>query len=366
MPAPAGGLEQVVQALAVGHRRRGIDVAVLTVLREGSETHPLVAALTRGGVTVHEVRVPARGYLRERRAVARVLREFRPDIVHTHGYRIDVVERPVAARLGIPTVTTVHGPSMNGGLKGAFYEWLQRRNYRRFDAVVAVSAALRDTTLADGVKADHLHLIPNAWGGLNPPLPRAEARRLLDLPDGATVVGWVGRMIPVKGGDIFLEALRLLQDPRPIAAMIGHGHEEATLRARARELGLGDTVRFYPGVTEAGRLFPAFDTWVLSSRSEGLPVVMLEAMAARTPIVAARVGGVPEVVTDGLEGILVAAENPAALADGIARSLADRPAAAAMADRAAQRLAAQFSLDPWLDRYEEVYRTVLRSWREAG
>jgi glycosyltransferase involved in cell wall biosynthesis len=360
-PVPAGGLEQVVQALAVGHQRRGMAVAVAAILLRHADTHPLVAALRRGGVTVFEIRVPPRGYLSERAEVRRVIREFRPDVVHTHGYRIDVVERPVAARLGVPTVTTVHGPSMNGGLKGAFYEWLQRRNYRRFDAVVAVSAALRDTTLADGVAAGRLHLVPNAWGGHNPPLPRAQARSQLDLPADAPVVGWVGRMIPVKGGDIFLEALRLLPDPKPVVAMIGHGIEEAAWRRQAELLGLRDVVRFYPGVTDAGRLFPAFDVWVLSSRSEGLPVVMLEAMAARTPIVATRVGGVAEVIADGESGIIVEPENPASLADGIRRALADPRAAAERAGRAAQRLEAEFALEPWLDRYESVYRSVLRS-----
>jgi glycosyltransferase involved in cell wall biosynthesis len=304
------------------------------------------------------MRLSPRAYLAERRAVRDVCRAFQPDVVHTHGYRIDVVERGVAARLGIPTVTTVHGPSMVGGAKGAIYEWIQRRNYRRFDAVVAVSAALHKTTLADGVRPERLHLVPNAWGGLQSPLSRAEARRLLGLDEATPVLGWVGRMIPVKGGDVFLDAMRLLPEPRPIAVMIGHGSEEEALRRSAQRWGIGEAVRFYPHITDAGRYFAAFDAFVLSSRSEGLPVVLLEAMAAGVPIIATSVGGVPEVVGEG-EAVLVPSEDADALAAGI-RVMFDDPASThRRVASATERLRTSFAFDPWLERYEKVYRRVI-------
>ncbi|HEY0811348.1 MAG TPA: glycosyltransferase family 4 protein, partial [Longimicrobiales bacterium] len=115
-PAPAGGLERVVEGLAVGHRRRGHDVSVAAIRFDGG-THPVVARLTAAGVPVHEIRLSSRDYFGERRAIRNLCRTLRPHIVHTHGYRIDVVDRGVAARLRIPTVTTVHGPSMVGGIK---------------------------------------------------------------------------------------------------------------------------------------------------------------------------------------------------------------------------------------------------------
>jgi glycosyltransferase involved in cell wall biosynthesis len=323
-----------------------------------SRPHPVAAALRDGDVQVYEVRLGPRSYLAERRAIRGLCRTFRPDVVHTHGYRIDVVERDVAARLRIPTVTTVHGPSMNGGLKGAIYEWMQWTNYRRFDAVVAVSAALRDRTLAEGVVQERLHLIRNAWGALSSPLPRAEARQRLGISRDAVVIGWVGRLIPVKGGDIFLDAVRRLPEPRPVVAMIGHGIEAQALARKAHELGVADAVRFYPDIADAGRYFAAFDAYVLSSRSEGLPVVLLEAMAARVPIVAARVGGVPEAVTPD-DALLVAPEDPDALAAAIMEALRDPVAGAVRARNAARRLDEEFSYDPWLDRYEDVYRGVV-------
>jgi glycosyltransferase involved in cell wall biosynthesis len=181
----------------------------------------------------------------------------------------------------------------------------------------------------------------------------------LGLEDGVTVVGWVGRFIPVKGGDLFLEALSLLSEPRPTAVMIGYGLEADRLRRRASKLGIGAAVRFYPDIRDAGRFFAAFDTYVLSSRSEGLPIVILEAMAARTPIVATQVGGIPDALSDG-EAWLVPPDDPAALAIAIAHSLRDRDAAAARVARAADRLATDFAVDTWLDRYEAVYHAVMQ------
>jgi glycosyltransferase involved in cell wall biosynthesis len=348
----------VVEALAVGHRRRGHEVAVALV-RFDDTKHPLVDALLRDGVGVFEARVKPRAYGAERRAIRDVCRSYSPDVVHTHGYRTDVVDRGVAARLGIPTCTTVHGPSMNGGWLGAIYELIQRMNYRRFDAVVAVSAALREITLADGVRSERVHLIPNAWGGLHTLLPRAEARRQLGLEPAARVIGWVGRMIPVKGGDILLDALARLPEPRPTVAMIGHGIEAEPLAGRARQLGLGDAVRFYPDVLDAARFFCAFDAFALSSRSEGLPLVLLEAMAARVPIVAARVGGVPEALS-AEEGLLVPAEDPDALAAALQLCLEDREGAEERAEKAARRLDSDFAFEPWLERYEDVYAGLMR------
>ena len=359
IPTMAGGLERVVEGLAVGHHRRGHDVTVAAIRFWGPPIHPFVEALQAEGVPVEVLWLPTRAYLQERRAIAELCRRVRPDVVHTHGIRTDLVDRRAAARLGIPTVTTVHGPSKIGGAKGAFYEWFQRRNYRRFDAVVAVSTPLRDATLADGVPAERLHLIPNAWSGLRAPLSREAARRELGLPADASIVGWVGRLIHVKGGDVFLEALRRIPEPRPLSVLIGYGREDEKLRRLAASLGPSAQVRFFPSVRDAGRYFTAFDTYVLSSRSEGLPIVILEAMACRTPIVATRVGGIPDAL-DETQAWLVPSEDPDALAAAIVEALRDRERAAARATLAAQRLGRDFALDSWLDRYEHVYRSVAR------
>jgi glycosyltransferase involved in cell wall biosynthesis len=144
--------------------------------------------------------------------------------------------------------------------------------------------------------------------------------------------------------------------------MIGYGEEEDRLRQRAAALGLEAQVRFCLDVSDAGRLFTAFDTFVLSSRSEGLPIVVLEAMAAGTPIVAYRVGGLPDLLRED-EAWLVTPEDVAALAGAIATSLSDRGDARARAERARRRLDTDFAVDPWLDSYESVYSSLVASRR---
>jgi glycosyltransferase involved in cell wall biosynthesis len=216
---------------------------------------------------------------------------------------------------------------------------------------------LYDSTIADGVRGEQLHLIQNAFAALQPPLSRGAARRELGVSPDEPVVGWVGRMLHVKGGDIFLRAIAMLPEPRPAVIMIAYGEQESALRELTAQLGLSETVRFHSNIPHAARLFPAFDTYVLSSRSEGLPIVLLEAMAARVPIVSTAVGGVPEAVGDDAAW-LVPPEDPRALADAISTSLNDKACAASRVARASERLTRDFAVHPWLDRYEEVYHAA--------
>lgn len=358
MPTTAGGAERVIESLAVGHHRRGHDVTCATILPGQEGPHPFIDSLESEGVPVRAIRLATRDYLGERRALSRLMRELKPDIAHLHGYRIELLDRGVIARAGVPTVTTVHGVSKMGGLKGVVFEWMQRRNYLKFDGVAACSVPLLEETRAGGVSKERLRMIPNAWSGLLQPMPRDEARAELGIDPERAVVGWVGRLIHVKAGDVFLRALATLPRPRPLAVMIGYGGEDGNLRELRSELGLEDDVRFEPEIRDAGRYFRAFDTYVLSSRSEGLPIVVLEAMAAGVPIVATTVGGVPDVIGPD-DPWLVPPDDETALAAAISASLSDEAARGAQVERLTARLREDFSLDTFLDRYEQMYRDVL-------
>ena len=359
-PASVGGLERVVQLLATGHQRRGHEVGVAAVLGEGDADHPFLAAFAGTGVAVYSGRLPPRAYGRERAAIARVCGEFRPDICHTHGYRPDVVDAGVGRRLGLSTVTTVHGFT-GGGWRNRLYERLQQAAFRRFDAVVAVSRILADRLVREGVPPERIHLIPNAWAATQSPplLEPAAARRALGVPEGRWHVGWVGRLSHEKGPDVLLDALPDLWDGAPVVSMIGMGRERAALERRVAALGAKAEVRWHGLVADAGRLFRAFDVFVLSSRTEGTPIVLFEAMAAGVPIVATGVGGVPDVVSPS-EAALVAPEDPGALAAAIRGVRADPDGAARRARAARQRVRRDFGLEPWLDRYATLYERVRR------
>jgi len=360
-PAPAGGLERVVQLLAGGQATAGHRVHVAAVLGPGDDATAFLAPLEDAGVVPHVLRLPGRAYLRERSELRRLVRALAPACVHTHGYRPDVLDAPVARALAIPTVTTVHGFT-GGDARNRLYERLQRRAFRHFDAVVAVSAPLAAELAAGGVARARLHAIANAWAPAAATAgagddTRAATRAALGIAANAFHVGWVGRLSPEKDAALFLDALARLTDLPLVASVVGDGGERRRLEERARTAGLGERVRWHGLVPSAERLFPLFDVFVLSSRTEGTPMVLFEAMHARTPIVATRVGGVPDVVGGG--ALLVPPGDAAALAAAMRAVHDDRAAAAARALTARARLE-RYGREAWLGRYEALYRSLTR------
>lgn len=363
-PGPVGGLERVVQQLACGQHAQGMRVEVLAVLDADDDGATFFRPLEAAGVVVTPLRLAPRAYVAERRRLGTLLQSRRPDLVHTHGYRADVQGRAVAARLRIPTVTTVHGFT-GGGWRNRLYERLQVAAFRRFDAVVVVSEPLVPQLVAAGVRQERLHLVRNAAPTDDPPVSRAEARRRLGLPPDGFVAGWVGRFSAEKGPDLFLRALAEPAGAGVIGALVGDGREREQLSALAARLGLVDRIVWPGTVPEAGRLFPAFDAFVLSSRTEGTPIVLFEAMATEVPIVATAVGGVPHIVSTE-EGLMVLPEDPGALAAAIRAVQRDPEAARERARQALRRLRLEHSVSPWLARYDEVYRHVLTASRVAA
>lgn len=351
-PARVGGLERVVRALAVGHSGRGHHVHVIAVLDWPEGPHPFVEELRGGTVHVHELRLPPRRYLRERRRVEELCRRSTPDVVHTHGYRCDVVDSGAARRLGIATVTTVHGFT-GGGAKNRLYEWLQRRAYRKFDAVVAVSRPQVERLQRAGVAASKIHLLRNAWLGMEEPLARPLAQERLHLDGSRFQIGWVGRVSREKGLDVLLDALPHLAGFPLEVTVIGDGRERAPLQNRVKRSDLMPCVNWAGIVPGASRLLRAFDVLVLSSRTEGTPMVLFEAMAAGVPIVATRVGGVPDVVTEA-EARLVPPEDPATIAAAVRAVRDEAEATRRRVEAARRRLEERFAPDPWLTRYESL------------
>jgi glycosyltransferase involved in cell wall biosynthesis len=357
-PSEAGGLPRVVEGLAIGHRRAGHSVTVAAIYLDNEPESSGMTRLRSAGVDVRRVNISPRGYRRERQALVSLYREMRPQVVHTHGARPDVVGGLGAARERLPAVTTLHGRT-GGGLKWRLFEWIQHRAIRRFRAIVAVSRPQVDYLKTCGVPPERIHLIPNAFTPGVAPLSREEARRALGVRHDEPLVGWVGRLSAEKGADVFIDALAQLGNVRVRASILGDGSEAASLRAKALAVNVEHRIHWHGTVPDAGRYFPAFDAFVLSSRTEGTPIVLFEAMAARVPIVTTRVGGVPDVVSES-EAKLVPSDDPVALAAALADTLRNRAEAGGRTERANARLASQFGAGPWLRRYEDLYRSVLK------
>jgi glycosyltransferase involved in cell wall biosynthesis len=192
-------------------------------------------------------------------------------------------------------------------------------------------------------------------------LERAAARRALGIPEGAFAIGWVGRLSHEKGVDVFVRALAHVKRAGNVrASIIGAGPIEVDMRALAVATEVSDRIQWHGTIPDSFQFYRAFDVFVLSSRTEGTPMVLLEAMAAEVPVVTTAVGGVPDVVRS-TEALLVPPEHPVMLAGAIENVRQDPNAARVRAVTARRRLEEAFAIGPWVDRHESLYRSVRRA-----
>jgi glycosyltransferase involved in cell wall biosynthesis len=238
-------------------------------------------------------------------------------LIHCH-WTISGLVGHLAARGRRPVVLSVRGSDINL-LKGRWMGRLNRWIYRRVDRLIAVSQDIAAKLEGAGVPREKIRVVYNGVDGSFCPGDRQQARAALGLPGGAFVLLFVGLLVPVKGPGVLVEALERLADPQLFCALVGGGPLREPLEARVRAGGLGERV-FFAGTrptAEIPRWMQAADALVLPSLSEGRPNVVLEAQACGLPVIATRVGGTPELVRDGINGVLVDRGDPGELARAI-------------------------------------------------
>lgn len=301
----------------------------------------------------------------------KVLRQLRPDLVHTYNSgALDAA--PVAKLAGVRRVVHAErgrsAEDPNG--ESRKYRALRRWLAPFIDRYLAVSRDLRDwLTEKVGIDPERVVYLPNgidvADFAISP--SRKDTRPLLGsfAPADTIVIGTVGRLDPVKDQAGLLAAFKLLCDSLPEAggrlrlAIVGEGPERQTLEARITELGLRERVCLFGNRPDVAAILAELDIFALSSIAEGMPGVVLEAMAAGLPVVATDVGGVGEVVSDGTTGLMVPAGNPAAMSQALSDYVLD--ASLRVRHGGAGRRAAEtrFSLDHMLSSYIALYDELL-------
>lgn len=343
-----GGPSVHVILLTAGLRDRGYETRLVIGQEEAREGNLLGLAEERGVSCIQlaglgrEIRLL--GDLRALLALRRLIREFRPAIVHTHTAKAGVLGRLAARLAGVPVVVhTYHGHVLRGyfgPFKTAFFRSTERLLGPMSDALLAVSEAVKQDLVGLGVApASKIRVVPLGLDlePLTRALPRGILRREAAIPEDAPLVGVVGRLVPIKDIGTFMEAATLVHNSFPSSrfAVIGDGRERALLEERVAKLGLSGTVRFFGWRRDMGAVYGDLEVVVNSSRNEGTPVSLIEALAAGRAVVATRVGGTPDLLGDD-RGLLVPPGDPAALAAAILECLQD-PAAAAARARAGQR-----------------------------
>lgn len=356
----------------------GAEALVHTLLRELAATpHEVVvvtlkdvrsadrAAAEASGARV--VEAPA-GFLWSPRRFVRLLRALRGvDVIHTHLVGANILGTLAAVILRIPSVTTLHNARTRGDghwYHGRLEGVLLRRRSVRLLAVGTDTAVARRPLLGDRP----VHVLDNAVAAADPLTVERRAALRADVmtdPDAALVLT-VGRLEPQKAQHELIDAVgRLHADGRRIELVIaGRGRREQALRALVADAALDDVVHLAGSRRDARDLMAAADVFALSSHWEGLPVALLEAMVAGTPVVVTDVGDVGQVV-DNRTGIVVEAHDPGALADAIATTLDDPDAAATCAAAGAAKVAADYGAGHWADTTVEHYRAAIDRRDEA-
>jgi glycosyltransferase involved in cell wall biosynthesis len=307
--------------------------------------------------------------VRALRQLRRVFRELRPDVVHTHSSKAGLLGRLAARRERVPTIVhTVHGWSFHdqmAPLTRAAYVRLERRAARWTDRIVTVSTLDREKGLAArvGVSSQYrtIHELNDLRRYSAGDHTRSAARASLGLPLDSFVVGAVGRLSEQKDPQTWVRAASLVAAQAPDArfVMIGDGDLRAVTERAAAELGVADRLLLTGLRDDVPAILPAMDVLLLTSRWEGLPLVIPQAMAAGVPVVATAVDGNREIVHDGENGLLAPPGDPELLAGAVLR-LRDHDLACRLVDGGSET-ARDFSLERTIPQLEQLYLDCARA-----
>jgi glycosyltransferase involved in cell wall biosynthesis len=372
-----GGPALHVSYLSAGLRGRGYETTLVAGnVSPGEQSMAYVAE--EQGVPVllmphlHREISPLQDLLATFR-LARMIREQRPHIIHTHTAKAGAIGRFAAVLAGKArppiVVHTFHGHVLRGYFgryRTAIFRGLERMLARVADTLIAVSPEVRDDLVALGVVPPEKFTVIRLGIELDERVAAAEearrrTRRIMGVPDHRFLVGWIGRMTGVKRGADVLRAFRLLRDQGIDATlcMVGDGPERGQLEQLAGELGLMHDCLFAGYQEDVGPFFASFDAFVLPSANEGTPVTAIESLASGCPVVATRVGGVPDVVEEGVDGFMVEPGDLDALADRLARLAADPELRARMGAAGRERIPPRYGVERLIDDVDGLYRTLL-------
>lgn len=356
-----GGAEQLILVTAPRLQRLGFEVLVACLKGWG----PIGDELERSGVRAVALGAAGAFDLRAAGRLLSLLRRERIQILHAHLYLANIAARVIGRMAGVPVVIgTHHDTDLEIGLFGRLCE---AATGSMSDTVLACSEAVRRHAiraygLGHGQVRTLRNALPDPGETWSDPARRVDLRRELGAAPGERLVGSVGRLIePKKGLPVFLAAARRIAERLPDVrfVIVGDGPARQRLEQMARRLGVAHLTTFAGERRDIPRVMEALDLLVQPSNWEGFGLTLLEAMAAGRPVVATRVGGMPEVVVHGRTGLLVPPGDPDALAGACLEILSDGERAARFGAAGRQRARADFSIDRMVNDTVALYRELL-------
>ena len=377
-----GGSQENTVLSCAGQADDGHAVSLVFGPIEGPEGTMLPTVEAHGGIEALETpnlvrEIAPRRDWRCRRELEALIRDWRPDVVHTHSSNAGILGRAAAWHAEVPAVVhTIHGLPFHpyqSALKNAAYIRAERWAARRCHAIATVADAMRDQALAVGIGRPEQYRTVRSGMLVEPYLDDAEsmhgARARLGLPQDAFIVGTVARLAELKGHDDLLDALgeAMRDDPGIHLLWVGDGWWSERLLGRVRELGLADRVHT-PGLVAPETIpgwIKAMDVVAHPSYREGLPRAVVQGLLSARPVVTYALDGAPEVCIDGETGFLVAPGDRAGLRDAVLRLRHDADRGAALGRAGRDRCRTAFDHRTMVRDLENLYRRVLDR-REVG
>jgi glycosyltransferase involved in cell wall biosynthesis len=359
-----GGAERLLALYAPELRDLGYNVRVVALqVRDGN---PEAAKLQALGIPVDHIELRKIRNLRQLMRVTRAVREMRPSVIHAHLEAATLVGGILRVVLAVPAVATLHTLEHPSGLNRASLRlWVMGRILSNlYDRVIVLSDAIAREARIHGLQRAPLVTLSN---GIPPPVDawnaaevRGRLRAELGILDDALVIVTVAVLRPPKGVDKLIAAMTEVLRSFPSARLliVGDGSERQRLEQQTRDAGIGHAVVFAGFRDDVFDLLKASDVFVLPTLLDALPTVVIEAMFASLPIIASRVGGLPDMLDDGVEGELVPPGDVQALATSILKMLKEserREAAGAAALRRAQTC---YSLPSQVRKLADLYDDV--------
>lgn len=353
------GAEAVVINLSKGLKELGI-ANTIGVFRNAHRPNLEVAEVARRLELPVEI-VPCSGRVDWQcvRTIREIVERERIDLIHTHGYKTNLYAYLAARLRPVALVATCHLWTRDR-VALRIYGMMDQALLRRFGRVVAVSGALADSLRRAHVAPERLAVIDNGIDleGLADAAPSAD---LEHLKAGRFALGVVGRLTEQKGHEYLFRALQpiLKQSPQWVLFVVGDGPLKSQLETQARELGIESSVVFTGKRGDMANVYAALDLFVLPSLYEGLPIAVLEALAAKKAVIATRVGAVSEVVLDGKTGLLIEPADTEALQNAILRLAADAGLRQTLGENGAALVSERFSAQSMTAKYLQVYQTLV-------
>lgn len=351
------GAENMLLNLCASQQKAGCQNSLMIFYNVHAPNVEFYERARRHGLSVRMVHCQGRADWRAVRQIEECIQEDGIQLLHTHGYKADLYGYAAARRSGKPIVATCHN-WVGGTAALGIYNRLDRMALKRFHGLAAVSDSVAQRLLASGVSARKIRTIANGIDVQT--FERARPSPVLNF-NGSKVVGMVARLDLQKGFEYLLQSASELRGAFPglKVVIVGEGPDRREIEDMIRQLGLQSKVILAGQRSDMPAIYAAMDAFVLPSLNEGLPMTILEAMAASKPVIATRVGAIPKVIQDGETGLLVDPADSNGLRDALARLLTDSDLCSRLGAAGHDWVSHNYTSEAMALKYRQMYDDVL-------